>query len=76
MVVRSAPQPFLLVGDLTYDVDLMRQGTVPGIGSRAESAASTRSVLELAARLGDAAILPAHDPATATRLRAAGGGAT
>jgi N-acyl homoserine lactone hydrolase len=73
MVVRSLPTPLLLVGDLTYDVALMERGKVPGIGDRAESAASTKRVMELAARLGDAAILPAHDPRTATRLRAAGG---
>lgn len=75
MVVRSATTPLLLVGDLTYDVELMRRGRVPGIGDRAASERSTKRLLELAARLGGAAILPAHDPGTAARLRAAGGAA-
>jgi N-acyl homoserine lactone hydrolase len=73
MVVRSGPTPLVLVGDLTYDVELMARGKMPGIGNRAASAVSTKRVMELAARLGNAAILPAHDPGTAARLRAAGG---
>ena len=70
MVVRSTATPLLLVGDLTYDVSLMIRGRVPGIGDRRELEVSTKRVLELAARLGGAAILPSHDPETAARLRA------
>lgn len=73
MVVRGLGDPLLLVGDLTYDVSLMTRGVIPGVGDRAEIRRSTRRVLELAARLGGAAILPAHDPGTADRLQGAGG---
>ena len=71
MVVRAAGDPLLLVGDLAYDASLMARGVVPGLGDRAEIRVSTRRVLELASHLGGAAILPAHDPGTAGRLRAA-----
>ena len=73
MVVRAAGDPLLLVGDLAYDASLMARGVVPGVGDRAEIRISTRRVLELASRLGGAAILPAHDPGTAGRLRASAG---
>ena len=68
MLVRDSATPLLLVGDLTYDVDLMRAGRYPGIGSRSILADTTRRVLEFERRAGRLAILPAHDPAAAARL--------
>ncbi len=68
MVVRGAGGALLLVGDLAYDASSMDRGVVPGVGDRAQIRISTQRVLELATRLGGAAILPAHDPTTAGRL--------
>ncbi len=74
LLVRRPGTELLLVGDLSYDHALMARGTVPGIGTRAVLERSTNDVLELAERLGGAAILPAHDPGTAARLETALGG--
>lgn len=73
MLVRGRAAPLLLVGDLTYDVDAMRRGQVPGVGSRSVLQETSRRVLELERDSGGLAILPAHDRATAKRLAAAGG---
>ena len=71
VVVAEAGTELLLVGDLSYDHALMTRGVVPGIGVRSVLEQSTHHVLELAERLGGAAILPAHDSGTAARLEAA-----
>ena len=71
LLVRRPGTALLLVGDLSYDHALMTHGVVPGIGVRPVLEQSTRDVLELAERLGGAAVLPAHDPGTAARLEAA-----
>jgi hypothetical protein len=34
LVRQSGQPPFLLVGDLTYDVHVFEKGHVPGVGSR------------------------------------------
>ena len=74
MLVRGRAAPLLLVGDLTYDVDSMRRGQVPGVGIRAELRETSGRVLELERRTGGSlAILPAHDRTSAKRLVAAGG---
>ena len=74
MLVRRADhEPFLLVGDLSYDTKVMRAGRVPGIGDRKELAETTQRILQLADRLTGTVILPAHDRGTAARLTAAGG---
>ena len=73
MFVRGGAQPLLLVGDLTYDVDAMRSGQVPGVGTRAELRETSERVLELERQTGGLAILPAHDRGSAKRLAAAGG---
>jgi glyoxylase-like metal-dependent hydrolase (beta-lactamase superfamily II) len=73
MLVRGRDVPLLLVGDLSYDVEGMRHGLLPGIGSRATLRETSGRVLELERRSGGLAILPAHDRAAATRLAAAGG---
>jgi N-acyl homoserine lactone hydrolase len=73
MLVHGGADPLLLVGDLTYDVDAMRRGQVPGVGTRAELRETSERVLELERQTGSLAILPAHDRASAKRLVAAGG---
>lgn len=73
LVRRAGMAPLLLVGDLTYDVDGMRRGRVPGIGRRAVLHDTTRRVLELERHTAGLAILPAHDRATNAQLMAAGG---
>jgi glyoxylase-like metal-dependent hydrolase (beta-lactamase superfamily II) len=73
MLVRGRDVPLLLVGDLTYDVEGMRRGLLPGIGTRSVLRETSGRVLELERGSGGLAILPAHDRAAATRLAAAGG---
>ena len=63
--------PMLFVGDLTYDVDLLTQEEVPGVGSRRGLLRSTRAVLKLKERYPDLVILAAHDPAAAGLLHSA-----
>ena len=73
MLVRGRDAPLLFVGDLTYDVDAMRRGLVPGVGTRATLRETSDRVLEFERHTGGLAILPAHDRAAARRLAAAGG---
>ena len=68
MLVRHVGTPLLLAGDLTYDVDLLHEGRVPGVGDRHVLRETSNRVLELERRLGALAILPAHDRASAARL--------
>ena len=72
LVRRAGQPPLLMVGDLTYGVDLMDHGHVPGVGSGALLRETTRKVSELAGRHPGMVILPAHDPGAAGRLAAAG----
>jgi len=73
MLVRGRDAPLLLVGDLTYDVDAMRRGLVPGVGTRTVLRETSNQVLEFERHTGGLVILPAHDRAAARRLAAAGG---
>jgi glyoxylase-like metal-dependent hydrolase (beta-lactamase superfamily II) len=68
LVRRRARPPLLMVGDLTYDADLLARRRVPGVGARREMLHSTDKVLALAERLPGLAVLPAHDPRAARRL--------
>jgi N-acyl homoserine lactone hydrolase len=72
LVRRPGRPPLLLVGDLTYDVDLLTQGHVPGVGARAALRRSVRKVNELRTLHPDLLVLAAHDPAAAGQLAAAG----
>jgi N-acyl homoserine lactone hydrolase len=54
--------PVLLVGDLTYDVNLLRQGKLPGVGKRAKLSEATAKVLTLASKRPKLVIAAAHDP--------------
>jgi glyoxylase-like metal-dependent hydrolase (beta-lactamase superfamily II) len=72
LLVRAAGMPpLLLVGDLTYDVRLLADERVPGVGSHRGLVESTRLVNALAERYPDLVILAAHDPAAAGLLNAA-----
>jgi glyoxylase-like metal-dependent hydrolase (beta-lactamase superfamily II) len=63
--------PLLLVGDLTYDVDLLMKDRLPGIGDKAQLRSSFAKVRALKTQLPGLVILPAHDPAATEALRAA-----
>jgi N-acyl homoserine lactone hydrolase len=73
LVRRPGMPPLLMVGDLTYDVRLLEQGRVPGVGDRGFLAQTTATVLALRRVLPDLVILPAHDPGAASRLATANG---
>ena len=60
--------PMLFVGDLTYDVDLLESGDVPGVGRRAELQRSSELVGELRRQHPSLLMLAAHDPAAAAML--------
>ncbi|HEY5230553.1 MAG TPA: N-acyl homoserine lactonase family protein [Galbitalea sp.] len=71
LVRRPGQLPLLLIGDLSYDNDLMERGSVPGSGERHEMEASTDLVNRLRATLPGLVVLGAHDPSAAGRLKAA-----
>jgi N-acyl homoserine lactone hydrolase len=74
LFVRQAGHPpLLMVGDLTYDVHLLEEGRVPGVGSRRRLRAVTAMVNRLRQVHPDLVILPAHDPGAAGRLAQASG---
>jgi glyoxylase-like metal-dependent hydrolase (beta-lactamase superfamily II) len=72
LVRRVASPPLLLVGDLTYELEVLEAGRVPGIGDRASLRSSSATVLALRRLHPGLVILPAHDPGAAARLRQAG----
>jgi glyoxylase-like metal-dependent hydrolase (beta-lactamase superfamily II) len=71
LVRRTGHAPLLLVGDLTYDVERMQRGDVPGSGDQAQMHRSSDLVAGLRERMPDLVILAAHDPGAAGHLRAA-----
>lgn len=71
LVQTDGVPPLLLVGDLSYDVDLLMKDRVPGTGDKAQLRCSFAKVRALKQRLPDLVILPAHDPAATEALRAA-----
>jgi glyoxylase-like metal-dependent hydrolase (beta-lactamase superfamily II) len=74
LVRKPGATPLLMVGDTTFDVHLMQEGHLPGLGERAQLRESTRSINRLWNRHPDLTILPAHDPAAGTRLSASSWG--
>ena len=68
LVQRRRQSPLLLVGDLTYQVELLERGQVPGVGAHRQLVETTRNVLALKKAMPDLVILPAHDPGAAQRL--------
>jgi glyoxylase-like metal-dependent hydrolase (beta-lactamase superfamily II) len=71
LVNRDAGPPLLLVGDLTYDVELLAAGRIPGMGRRSGVRRSTELVRELQRRRPGLTVLAAHDPAASALLDAA-----
>jgi N-acyl homoserine lactone hydrolase len=70
LVRRPAHAPLLLVGDLTYDIERMDRGDVPGSGNQPQMHRSSDLVARLRERMPDLVILAAHDPTAEPRLRA------
>ena len=68
LVRRPGHPPLLLVGDLTYDVDLLSAGQVPGVGDRGQNRDAVGKVNALRQRHPGLVVLAAHDPAAATLL--------
>jgi glyoxylase-like metal-dependent hydrolase (beta-lactamase superfamily II) len=69
LVRRESGAPLLLVGDLTYDAELLEQGRVPGVGNKGRLRATSGMVRQLKRRTPNLAILPAHDPGAVERLQ-------
>lgn len=60
--------PMLFVGDLTYDLEKLTAGRVPGVGERRALLESTQAVKTLNDIYPDLVILAAHDPASSRLL--------
>jgi N-acyl homoserine lactone hydrolase len=58
----------LFVGDLTYDLEKLTAGRVPGVGERRALLESTQAVKALNNIYPDLVILAAHDPASSRLL--------
>ena len=69
LVRRPDRVPLLLVGDLTYELQLLEAGRIPGVGDKAELHRTSAMVRQLMGRNPGLVILPAHDPGAAERLR-------
>ena len=68
LVRRAGRPPLLMVGDVTYDVDLLSAGEVPGVGGRGQNRQTVARVNALRLRHPGLVVLAAHDPAAATLL--------
>jgi glyoxylase-like metal-dependent hydrolase (beta-lactamase superfamily II) len=68
LVCRPDCPPLLMVGDLTYDAELLADGHVPGVGVRRRLRQTTAAVNALLQRIPELVILAAHDPSAADRL--------
>ena len=70
LVRRGAAAPLLLVGDLTYDEELIQRDQFLATGDKDLLAASFAKVRALKERMSDLVILPAHDQRSSQKLRA------
>ena len=70
-IPRTHAAPLLMVGDVTYELELLEAGRIPGVGDAAGLQKVSSMVRDLKARNPDLAVLPAHDPGAADRLRVA-----
>ncbi|HET7277552.1 MAG TPA: N-acyl homoserine lactonase family protein [Dermatophilaceae bacterium] len=68
LVRRADRPPLLLVGDLTYDADLLAAGRLPGVGNRREMRSAVTAVNALRERMPGLVVLAAHDPGAAAAL--------
>ena len=72
MLVRTEGMPpLLLVGDLTYEVDMLMRDQAPGLGDREQLKSSFAKVRALKEHLPDLIVLPSHDTAAAKALQSA-----
>jgi len=71
LVRRAGHPPLLMVGDLTYDHELLAAGQLSGVGDGSQMRTATEMVNTLRANLPDLVVLPAHDPTAADRLHRA-----
>ena len=71
LVRRPDHAPLLMVGDLTYDANLLTAGKLPGVGDKTQMRDTATKVNALRHKMPDLAILAAHDPNAANRLNAA-----
>lgn len=74
LVRRPGHAPLLLVGDLTYDADLLAAGELPGVGDKRLMRDAVRKVNALRRAMPDLVVLAAHDPQAADLLATALGG--
>lgn len=72
LVRRASGPPLLLVGDVTYDPELLAAGIVPDVGDRAVQVDTARRIAALREALPELGIIAAHDPRAADILAAAG----
>ena len=70
LVQSSGLPPLLFVGDLTYELELLRNDQVPGVGNAEQLIASFAKVRELREVLRDLIVLPSHDPSASATLAA------
>ncbi|SDK48318.1 N-acyl homoserine lactonase family protein [Nonomuraea jiangxiensis] len=71
LIRRPDHAPLILVGDLTYDDDLLAAGALPGVGDKKQMRDAVNKVNALRATMPDLAVLAAHDPGAADRLAGA-----
>ena len=71
LVRRTSSASLLMVGDVTYEVELLETGRIPGVGDAADLRKASAMVRELEKHYPGLAVLPAHDPGAAERLRVA-----
>lgn len=67
----KAGAPLLMVGDVTYEAELLEAGRIPGVGDAPGLRAASAMIRDLKARHPQLTILPAHDPGAAARLAVA-----
>lgn len=68
---RPGRPPLLMVGDLTYDADLLAAGKLPGAGNKRQMRHAVNKINSLRTAMPDLTVLAAHDPAAAGRLESA-----
>jgi N-acyl homoserine lactone hydrolase len=73
LVRRPDMAPLLMVGDLTYEAELLEAGRIPGVGEKTGLRAASALVRRLVEHYPRLVVLPAHDPGAAERLRRASG---
>ena len=74
VVVDTGSRTLFLAGDAAYREDLMREGVTDGVTQRPDVHAATLASIRAFVDAHDAVFLPAHDPGSVERLRAAAPG--